>query len=99
MPSCFADFVNVRDVRMIQRRRGLCFLRKAAHAVLIRGEFSRQNFQRDFARACVLRQIHFAHSAFAELRVNLVMTEFCAGFKRHQTFLPAILGFIALVRV
>lgn len=65
--------------RKYMRRRGLCLLRKAAHAVLIRGEFSRQNLQRHFApEPRVECQIHFAHPAFAEFRLNLVMTEFCA---------------------
>src|SRR5688572_9894759 len=43
------NFVDVRDVRMIQRGRGFCFLREAPHSILIAREFCRQNLQRDLA--------------------------------------------------
>src|SRR6266496_6613604 len=63
------NLVDVRDVRMIERCRGLRFLNKAAHAVLFGGQLTRQDLQGDFAfELCVLSQIHFTHSARAEDR-------------------------------
>src|SRR5713226_3223252 len=40
-----ADFVDVRDVRMIERRGGLRLLDKAAHAILVGGNFDGKNLQ------------------------------------------------------
>ena len=44
-----ADFVDVRDVRMVKRRGGLRLLNKAAHAILIGGNFGGKNLQRYLA--------------------------------------------------
>ena len=44
-----ADLIDVRDVRMIERGRGLRLLNEAAHAILIGGNFGGKNLQRDLA--------------------------------------------------
>ena len=36
-----ADLIDVRDIRMIEGRRGHCFLFEPAHAITMRGEFRR----------------------------------------------------------
>src|SRR5205823_2983837 len=44
-----------------------------------------KNFQSNFAiEFHVLSQIHFAHSALANLRADFVAAEFCAGSKSHR---------------
>ena len=63
-----ADFVNVRDVRMIQRGRRFCLASEAPHAVLIAGKFDRKYLQCYFTlKLRVLRQIHLTHAARANL--------------------------------
>ena len=41
---CLANFINVRDVRMRQRRRRPCLLQKSMQALLIKRDLRRQNF-------------------------------------------------------
>ena len=66
-PTGFFDAVNVRDVRMIQRREDLRFTLKTRHAIGVGGEELRQDFQRDVATELrVLRTIYLAHAARAE---------------------------------
>ncbi len=66
--------------RVIERGCGGRFLFETAHTILIRGDFSRQDFQRDFAiQARVVRQVDFAHTSRAEQRANLIATELCLG--------------------
>ena len=43
------NLINVRNVRMIERRRSLGFLRESAHAILISSEVGGKNLQRDSA--------------------------------------------------
>jgi len=58
------DFINVRDVWVVKRSSGLCFLFEPPHAIFIRSEFSRQDLQSDFAmQARVFSKIHFTHPA------------------------------------
>src|SRR6266568_6996802 len=67
-PFTLADFLDGGDVRMIERCRGLCFLSESPHAILIRGEVSRQNLQRNFAiQFCVLCEIDLTHATRTEL--------------------------------
>ena len=71
----FADFINVRDVRMIQRCGRFCFAHEAVHSIAVRSDLRGQDLQRNFTiEFRVLRQIHFAHSARADLRADLVTT-------------------------
>src|ERR1043165_7228406 len=90
-----ADFVDVRDVRMIERSRGGRLLFEATHAILIRSYVERQDFQRDFAReARVLREIDLTHTTGANEGDDLVTTERCFGREIHRVAhfsrLPAI---------
>src|SRR5947208_6166173 len=78
------NFINVRDVRMIECRRGCCLLIKAPHPILIRGNLGRKNLQRDFAvQSRVFRKIHLTHSARAEQRPAFVAAEFGPRTKSH----------------
>ena len=79
----FADFVDVRDVRMIESGRRLRFANEPLHPITVRSHLGGQNLQRNFAiQLCILRQVNFAHSAFADLRADFVTAESCA---RGQT--------------
>jgi len=70
----------MRDVRMVERGCGSCFLSKAAHPILIAREFGRQNLQRDFSiELHILRQIHFAHSTRADLRADFIAAQSSAN--------------------
>src|SRR2546430_7876485 len=73
-------------VGMIQCGGSLCLLNESVHAIAIASNFSRKNFQSNFAiEFHVLRQIHLAHSALANLRADFVAPEFGArGW--HQLF-------------
>ena len=69
------DFVNGADVRMIERRRGTCLATEA-----VDGELRGQEFQRDFASEReVLREIHQAHAAAAEQRLDAIVADGLAG--------------------
>src|SRR2546422_11471096 len=71
---------------MVQRRSSLRFLLEAMHSVVMSCNISGQNLQRDFTiELCILRQIHFAHSAFANLRADFVAAESYTGGKRHDS--------------
>ncbi len=64
---------------MIQRGCGSGFLREALHAVTVRREGRRQNLDRDGAiQPGILCAIHFAHSARAEQRLDLVRSQLCS---------------------
>src|SRR3989449_11719710 len=43
----FTNFINVRDVRMIQRGSSLRLLSETPHSIFIRRDFAWQNFQGD----------------------------------------------------
>ena len=63
-----ADFVDMRDVRMIERGSGGGLLLETAHSISISSNFGRQNLQRNRSiQLRVMRQIYFAHPARAEL--------------------------------
>ena len=72
--------VNVRDVRMVQRRQHLRFARKAREPIGVVRERFRENLQRHVAiEPRVARAIHLAHPSGAERRKDLVWTEDCSG--------------------
>src|SRR5438876_8480673 len=74
-----ADFMDGGDVRMIERRRGLCFLSEAPHAVLIRGEVSRQNLERNSTiQIFILGEIDLTHATRTNFGNDAVMGQ--AGF-------------------
>ena len=68
--------VDMRDVWMIECRRGHGFLHEAPHSIPVSGHRRRQDLQGYFAmQPQVLRQINFTHPSFAEQRANLIMVE------------------------
>src|SRR5258708_23029116 len=74
-----ANLVDVRDVRMIERGRGLGLLIEAPHAVLIKSNFGRKNLERNSAMHLgVFCEIHLTHSARPNLRADFIATELCA---------------------
>jgi hypothetical protein len=80
----FTNFIDMSDVRMIQSRRGFRLLGKAPHPILIAGEFGGKYFQRHLAiEFRILRQIHLAHSAFANLRADFITAESGSGCGVH----------------
>ena len=79
-------------VGVIQCGGSLCLLNESVHAIAIAGNFSRKNFQSNFAiEFHVLSQIHFAHSALADLCADFITAEFCAGSQGHRVKSLAIL--------
>ena len=78
--------MNRADVRMIECGSGLSFAQKTRGVLAVFTEFRGQNFQRHAAmELCVLRQIHLAHAALADLRADFIATELCAGTKSHYS--------------
>ena len=64
----FANFIDVRDVRMIQRRRGLSLLYEPAHSILISSDLTGQDFERhSTSQLRIFGQIHLTHTTFADL--------------------------------
>ena len=80
-----ANLVDVRDVGMIQGRGSLRLLNEAPHSILVGRHIRGQNFQRHPSpQLRILRQIHLAHSALANLGADFIAAEFCAGDKSHN---------------
>src|SRR5262249_27073694 len=68
-----AYLINVGDVRMIKRGGSGCFLLEAAHANLVGREIGRQEFEGNFTvQPRVFGEVNFSHSAFTDLRADLV---------------------------
>src|SRR5437667_3406962 len=84
-----ADFMDGGDVRMVERRRGFCFLSEAPHAVLIRGEISRENLERNLAvKFGVLCEIDLTHATRTELGKDAIVRQArTGGLRRHQALL------------
>ncbi len=70
MKSCAVgglDFVNRDDVRMIERRRGVCFLDEATTAILVGDPIGGQHLDRDVAlEPRIARAIDLAHAPGAD---------------------------------
>ena len=76
----FFEAVDVRDVRMVQRRERLRFAREPRQPFGISGERVRQDLERDVAiQLRVARAIHLAHAARADERNDFVDAEAGAG--------------------
>ena len=74
------DVVDGDDVGVIERRRGLCFLREPAQAVGIDRVVGPQDLDGDSAtQPLVSGAINFAHAPTAEEIANPVGTDQCAG--------------------
>ena len=71
--------MDVRDVRMIERRERLGFAREpreAREAIGVVGEQVRQDFERNLAIELRLTcPVHLAHATFADLGGDLIRTE------------------------
>src|SRR5207248_1878028 len=81
----WANLINRQDMRMIQGRGCLRFLVEPLQSLWVRSQGLWQDFDRDSSiQFSVLRQIHFTHSALANLCADFVTAEFCAGFNRHM---------------
>ena len=78
----FLEAVDLRDVRMVQRRKRLGFAPKALQPIGIPRELVAEDLQRDVAmEPRVTRAIHLAHPTCAERRDNLVGTKRTTGFQ------------------
>ena len=76
--------MDLRDVRMVERREDLRFALEPGQAIRIGGESFRQDLQGDIAvELRVVRPLHFAHAAFANLGGDLVVAESGADCERH----------------
>ena len=65
--------VNVRDVRMVDRRERFCFAAEARDAFFITRELGRQDLQGNIAiEFRIARAIHLAHPADAKERADLI---------------------------
>jgi len=63
-------------IRVIEPCGGLCFTNEPVHATFVVGKISGQNFQCDFAiKLRVLRQVNFAHPAFADFRDDAIVRD------------------------
>src|SRR5258708_15683847 len=66
-----ADFVDRKNVWMIERRSGAGFLLKSIYAIAIGGELFTEKLERDLSTQLgIFGQIDFTHSARAELLEN-----------------------------
>src|SRR5262245_64863982 len=71
-----SDLVNGKNIWMIERDYGMCFLLKPLQALRVSGKAHRQKFERGLAtRDNVRRQIDIAHAAGADRFRNFVMTD------------------------
>ena len=76
----FLEAVDVRDVRMVQRRERLRFAREPREPIGIVRERVGQDLERDVAiQLRVAGAIHLAHAAFADLGGDFVDAEAGAG--------------------
>jgi hypothetical protein len=80
----FLDAVDVRDVRVVERRQHLRLSVESVEPLGIRREQLRQHLDRDVAiQPRIARAIDLAHAAGAEGGNDLVRTEAAAGTQRH----------------
>ena len=78
------EAVDLRDVRMVERRQHLRLALKARDAIGIGGKEIRKNLDGDVAaQPRITRSIHFAHAACADGGHNLVRSESSAGREGH----------------
>jgi hypothetical protein len=76
----FLNAVDLRDVRVVERRQDLGFAFKAGQPLGVLREGLGKDFDRHFAgEPSVLGAVHFAHTARADGRENLVGTQASSG--------------------
>ena len=70
---------------MIERRNSFGFPNKALHTLRVSSNFCGQHLDRHSALQLgrVLRQIHLAHTALANLRADFIAADFCADGEGH----------------
>ena len=79
-PIALTNFMDRRDVGMIKGRGSFRLLSKPPHSILVASKLPWQNLQRHLPiKLRVLRQIHLAHTAFAELGNDAVMRQCAIG--------------------
>ena len=82
----FLRSVDLRDVRMVERRQHLRLALKARDAIGIGGKEIRKNLDGDVAaQPRIAGSIHFAHAACADGGDNLVRSESSAGSEGHRS--------------
>src|SRR6185503_9149391 len=80
--SLHADFVNGQNIRMIQGRSDARFAFESAQLDLVRRQLLWEKLERDFApESLVSCEIHIAHSANTNKRLDSVMTD---RFSHHR---------------
>ncbi len=70
------DLVDVRNVRVRERGRGLRFQDEAAHLAVVVSHLGREDFKGHSSfKFRVTREVNFAHSALPNLRADFVLGE------------------------
>src|SRR5262249_793 len=81
----FSNFVNGKNVGVIQRRCGSGFLDEPSQAIFISGEGIRQQLQRDLAtKRRIISQVDISHSSSPHRTDDLILSYRLAGFKLHS---------------
>ena len=79
-PARLLQAVDVRDVRVVQRRENFGFALKAGEPVGVRRDRRRQDFDRDLAlQVGIGGAVHLTHAAHAEQGDDVIRTESRAG--------------------
>ncbi len=87
----FVDFVDHRDVRMLERRRRLCFLDEAGAPIRIGDELRRQHLQRHVAvQPRIAGAIDHAHTSAADFVEDFVAAERAPDQRGHADILAGI---------
>src|ERR1700693_5280459 len=74
------EFINCKNVRVIQSRSRMCFVFKATQTALIASDFWRKHFERDLSsESHILGQVNLAHAASSEQGNYFVMRQLSAG--------------------
>src|SRR4030095_11724483 len=82
---CLSDFVDRKDVGMVQTGSSLCFLDEATHALGVRSNLGMENLQSNRAiELGIVGEIDFAHATRTNLGTNLVAAQSCAGGQGHR---------------
>jgi hypothetical protein len=85
--STFLEAVDVRDVRVVERREDLRFSLEAGEPIGIGGEGVWQDFQRDIAiQLRIARAIDLAHAPRTESGENFVRTDSRTNGECHDYF-------------
>ena len=82
--AVLGQFVDGRDMGVVQRASEPGFLHEALAAFGVGGEIRWKNLERDVAaQQFVVRQIHFAHAALAQLADDSIARDVGEGFSSH----------------